>query len=178
MTVPAPGRVRRRQGHRGGGDLGLVERGEISGERFGRFGRSSSRLRVRHPRRVESGSREQRLDLPVLQAPVGPVVEHPDEEEPPGGREVRGKRHRFGKAAGDHLGGTSLVGATTGEALQEDDAERPDVGFGPDVMVLELFGRHVRRSAERGPLRGEGRGVREKGDAEVAEARRSRPRRA
>ena len=98
------------------------------------------------------------------------MVEHPDEEQPPRSRELGGERHRPGQTTGDDFGRAPFVDATSSEAFQKEDPEGPDVRLGPDVVVLELFRRHVRRGAESGAVCRENRRVGEQGDAEVTEA--------
>ena len=91
-----------------------------------------------------------------------------------GGRAGREEGEGFRLAVDDVVGervfGRAVERELPGEHLVEDDAERPDVGAGVDVLAAELFGRHVGDGADGAAGAGQAGLAGDLGQAEVGDA--------
>ena len=95
------------------------------------------------------------------------VAGHGDEQAAERAGQVRRDVRRAVQARDGGLEGVPGVLAARGDALEEHEPERVDVGRGPDRLAADLLGREVRRGADHHAGGGDVRGVGEDGDAEV-----------
>ncbi len=95
------------------------------------------------------------------------VPRHRDEQAAERGRQVRRDVRRAVQARDGGLEGVPRVLATRGDALQQHQPERVDVGRGPDRLSADLLRGEVRRGPDDHAGRGDVRGVGQDGDAEV-----------
>ena len=121
------------------------------------------------PRCGERRGGEEGGNLRAIEALVGPVIEHPAQDQLPGHGQSVGEGHGSAKPPGHDLARGAFVDTPPREAFKEHDPERPDIRPRPHLMVFELLGGHVGGSAQRRSRDGEGGRIEKAGDAEVAE---------
>ncbi len=165
QLLPAWGLAHRRAAPREEDTEEDEERGSRRGEKRGPA--APARASVRRRRRcVDLGIHLRELDARVadrLQAAPRILSKAAQEESPQRGRYRARQSLPVGLVAqrgGENLGRrVALERAAPGEHLEEQAAERPDVGAGVDRLAADLLGAHVGRGAHHAPVGGQLRGV-------------------
>ena len=159
IDAPFRGASAQRERPRGGRERGRDGPGNVEG-RAAALRRRHGITRSRRAHARGPGDRPLEGDARLadrLQALLRVALEAALEQHPHG-RRCRGRQlpeiHRLAKDGGERVAhGLALEEALAGQHLEEDDAERPDVGSLVDRLAARLLGRHVSRRPEDHPGR-------------------------